>query len=82
MYVSRADLSALAQAKSANYCGQWIVLERYGTTPDQVSQLYLAGGFANYVDAAHAASIGFIANVPRRGWPRWATRHSKARPSC
>ena len=64
MYVSRADLSALAQAKSANYCGQWIVLERYGTTPDQVSQLYLAGGFANYVDAAHAASIGFIANVP------------------
>ena len=64
MYVSRADMSALAQAKSANYCGQWIVLERYGITPDQVSQLYLAGGFANYVDAAHAANIGFIANVP------------------
>ena len=64
MYVSRADMSALAQAKSANYCGQWIVLRRYGITPDQVSQLYLAGGFANYVDAAHAANIGFIANVP------------------
>ncbi len=64
MYVSRADLSALAQAKSANYCGQWIVLRRYGITPEQVSRLYLAGGFANYVDAARAASIGFIANVP------------------
>ena len=64
MYVSRADMSALAQAKSANYCGQWIVLRRYGITPEQVSRLYLAGGFANYVDAAHAANIGFIANVP------------------
>ena len=64
MYISRADLSALAQAKSANYCGQWIVLRSYGTTPEHVSRLYLAGGFANYVDAAHATSIGFIANVP------------------
>ncbi len=64
MYVSRADLSALAQAKSANFCGQWIVLRRYGITPEEVSRLYLAGGFANYVDAGHAVSIGFIANVP------------------
>jgi uncharacterized 2Fe-2S/4Fe-4S cluster protein (DUF4445 family) len=27
--------------------------------------LYLAGGFANYVDVANAVSIGFIANVPQ-----------------
>ena len=60
--LSRADLSALAQAKAANFCGQWIVLRRYGLAPEQVSRLYLAGGFANYLDVGNAVSIGFIAN--------------------
>ena len=64
MSVSRADVSALAQAKSANYSGQRIVLRRYGVTPGEISRLYLAGGFANYVDASNAASIGFIADAP------------------
>ena len=64
MSVSRADVSALAQAKSANFSGQWIVLRNYGVTPGGLSKLYLAGGFANYVDARNAASIGFIADTP------------------
>ena len=62
--LSRADVSALAQAKSANYAGQYIVLRRYGAPLDQVSKLYLAGGFANYVDVDNALGIGFIANIP------------------
>ncbi len=64
MAVSRADVSALAQAKSANFSGQHIVLRSYGVTPGGLSRLYLAGGFANYVDARNAASIGFIADAP------------------
>ena len=64
MSVSRSDLSALAQAKSANYCGQRIVLRRYGTSTGKISRLYLAGGFANYVNVDNAVRIGFIANVP------------------
>ena len=62
--LSRADISALAQAKAANFCGQSIVLRRYGLPTDKFSKLYLAGGFANYVNAANAISIGFIAEVP------------------
>ena len=64
MTLSRADISALAQAKSANYCGQAIVLDRYGMEPGQVSRLYLAGGFANYISERSAVDIGFIASVP------------------
>ena len=64
MYLSRADISALAQAKSANYSGQWIVLRRYGVPVDEISRLYLAGGFANYVDVGNAVDVGFIANLP------------------
>lgn len=61
--ISRADMSALAQAKAANYCGQWIVLREYGTSPERLTRMYLAGGFANYIDIDNARDIGFIANV-------------------
>ena len=62
--LSRSDISALAQAKAANYCGQAIVLREYGLPIDQFEKLYLAGGFANYVDESNAIEIGFIANMP------------------
>ncbi len=64
MSLSRADISALAQAKSANYSGQFIVLRSYGLPIGSISKLYLAGGFANYVNVENALSVGFIANVP------------------
>ena len=64
MSLSRADISALAQAKSANYAGQYIVLRRYGVSLGAISRLYLAGGFANYVNVGNAVDIGFIANLP------------------
>ena len=64
MGLSRADISALAQAKSANYCGQFITLRRYGLPVEEISRLYLAGGFANYLNVANAIGIGFIANFP------------------
>ena len=63
MSLSRSDISALAQAKSANYSGQYIVLRRHGVSLNGVARLYLAGGFANYVNVGNAVSIGFIANV-------------------
>jgi uncharacterized 2Fe-2S/4Fe-4S cluster protein (DUF4445 family) len=65
MTLSRADISNLAQAKSANYCGQAIVLRNYGIGPQDVARLYLAGGFANYINEANAVDIGFIASVPK-----------------
>jgi uncharacterized 2Fe-2S/4Fe-4S cluster protein (DUF4445 family) len=65
MSLSRSDISSLAQAKSANYSGQYIVLRSYGTELDDVARLYLAGGFANYVNVQNALGIGFIANMPQ-----------------
>ena len=64
MSISRADVSALAQAKSANYSGQYIVLRNYGVPINRVSKLYLAGGFANYINVANAVNIGFVASLP------------------
>lgn len=61
---SLEDMSNLAQAKAANYCGQVIALRAFGVTPDQISRLYLAGAFANYINVGNAIEIGFLAPVP------------------
>ena len=61
---SRDDASNLAQAKAANYCGQYIVLRHFGCSPQDISKLFLAGGFANYVNQKDAIDIGFLAPVP------------------
>ena len=61
--LSRQDASNLAQAKAANYCGQTIVARALGVAPQEVDRLYLAGGFANYVDVASAIDIGFLPPV-------------------
>ena len=61
---SRADASALAQAKAANYCGQVIAMRHFGIEPAELERLYLAGGFATYVDARNAIEIGMLAPVP------------------
>ncbi|MDE0481059.1 MAG: ASKHA domain-containing protein [Candidatus Poribacteria bacterium] len=62
---SRDDASNLAQAKAANYCGQYIVLRHFGCSPQEITKLYLAGGFANYVNLQDAIDIGFLAPVPQ-----------------
>ena len=61
---SKEDASNLGQAKAANYCGQYIVMRALGVDPAAVERLYLAGGFANYVNVRSAIAIGLLAPVP------------------
>ena len=61
---SRDDASNLAQAKAANYCGQYIVLRHFGCAPEDITTLFLAGGFANYVNLQDAVEIGFLTPIP------------------
>ena len=60
---SKQDIGNLAQAKAANYCGQFIVMRTAGVDPDEIDRLYLAGGFATYLDVRNAVDIGLIAPV-------------------
>jgi uncharacterized 2Fe-2S/4Fe-4S cluster protein (DUF4445 family) len=61
---SRDDASNLAQAKAANYCGQFIAMRAFGVKPAEIHRLFLAGAFANYVNVHNAIEIGFLAPVP------------------
>ncbi len=61
---SRQDASNLAQAKAANTAGMYLVMRHLDVKPEDVETLYLAGGFANYVDIPNAIEIGFLPPVP------------------
>jgi len=62
--ISRSDMSALAQAKAANYCGQSIALKNSSIDINNFNKLYLSGGFANYINVENAIKIGFIIDTP------------------
>jgi len=61
---SLEDMSNLAQAKAANYCGQVIAMRTFGVSPEEIHRVYLAGAFANYVNVHNSIEIGFLAPVP------------------
>jgi uncharacterized 2Fe-2S/4Fe-4S cluster protein (DUF4445 family) len=64
IYVTEADIGRLAQAKAANAAGWALITRAYGTTYRDLEQLFLAGGFANHLDAEAAARIGLIPTLP------------------
>ena len=61
---SDRDIAEIAQAKGSNYAAQMILLKLFGIGPKDIGTLYLAGGFAEYLDVEQASRIGMIAPVP------------------
>ena len=62
--LSRSDIGHLAVAKAATAVGQRVLLRRLGLRPDDLDRVYLAGGFANALDAGSAIEIGLLVPVP------------------
>jgi uncharacterized 2Fe-2S/4Fe-4S cluster protein (DUF4445 family) len=61
---SRADVGHLSIAKAATAVGQRVLLRRLGMAPADLDRVYLAGGFANAIDAESAIDIGLLVPVP------------------
>ncbi len=58
--ITQSDVRELQLAKAAVAAGIRILLKRWGATPHDVSRLYLAGAFGNYVSRASARRIGLV----------------------
>lgn len=54
------DVRQLQLAKAAVAAGIEVLMEETGTKPDEISGLYLAGGFGSSLSADSAAAIGMI----------------------
>lgn len=61
---SDRDIAEIAQAKGSNFSAQMILMKLFGIGAEEIGALYLAGGFAEYLDVIHAQRIGMIAPVP------------------
>ena len=61
---SDRDIAEIAQAKGSNFAAQMILMKLFGIGPEDIGTLYLAGGFAEYLDVAQASRIGLIAPIP------------------
>lgn len=64
--LTQRDIRELQLAKAAITAGIRILVEQWGTTPDALEKIYLAGAFGNYVDYTSARRIGLIPFPPER----------------
>ncbi len=59
------DVRALQLAKGAIAAGWSLLLERTGLSPQDLSHVYVAGAFGNYLDSDNALAIGLLPPVPK-----------------
>lgn len=60
VFITPGDIRQVQLAKAAVRAGIETLLEICDVSPDQVEQLYLAGGFGSYLDIKSAVEIGLI----------------------
>ena len=60
VYLSQKDIREVQLAKGAIAAGIQIMTEKLNIQPEDIQQVYLAGAFGNYMDAANACEIGLI----------------------
>ena len=58
--LSQTDVRQLQLAKGAIAAGMRILLEQLGEKPENLTKLYLAGAFGNYINRASAQRIGLL----------------------
>lgn len=64
--ITQADIRQLQLAKGAIAGGLRILLDRFGAASADLSRLYLAGAFGNYMNPASARRIGLLDCPPER----------------
>jgi len=62
--ITQADIRELQKAKAAIRTGAEILLRRMNLTKDDITTLYVAGAFGNYIDPESARTIGMYPEVP------------------
>lgn len=58
--LTQKDIREVQNAKAAIAAGIALLIERAGIRADRIDQVYLAGGFGNYLDVGHAFRIGLL----------------------
>ena len=62
--ITQGDVRELQKAKAAMRTGAEILMKRMGITEKDISKLYMAGAFGNYIDPENARTIGMYPEIP------------------
>lgn len=62
--ITQGDVRELQKAKAAMRTGAEILMKRMGVTEKEITKLYLAGAFGNYIDPENARTIGMYPELP------------------
>lgn len=60
VYITQSDVREVQLAKGAIAAGIHLLLEKWGTAPEDLTHLCLAGAFGNYINRQSAQRIGLI----------------------
>jgi uncharacterized 2Fe-2S/4Fe-4S cluster protein (DUF4445 family) len=63
--VSEIDIENIMRAKAAIYAASALMLENIGISYEDISRIYIAGGFGKTLDIENAVAIGLLPDVPR-----------------
>jgi uncharacterized 2Fe-2S/4Fe-4S cluster protein (DUF4445 family) len=67
--LTQTDVRELQVAKAAIAAGVRILTENLGASLNDISRIYLAGAFGNYIDRSNASRIGLLPVPPERIQP-------------
>ncbi|NIM97174.1 MAG: DUF4445 domain-containing protein, partial [candidate division Zixibacteria bacterium] len=62
--ITQGDVRELQKAKAAMRTGAGILMKRMEVTENDISKLYMAGAFGNYIDPENARTIGMYPELP------------------
>lgn len=62
--ITQADIQNIIRSKAAIYSGISTLVESMGLGMNDIEQVFLAGGFGNYLDIRSAITIGMLPDVP------------------
>ncbi len=65
VYITQRDVRRIQTAKSAIAAGTLALVNRAGLSIGDISRVYLAGGFGNYMDEENAITIGLLPEESR-----------------
>ncbi len=63
--LTEVDIENIIRAKAAIFAGISLLLKETGFTLDDIKNMYIAGGFGNYLNVGKAILIGMLPDIPR-----------------
>jgi uncharacterized 2Fe-2S/4Fe-4S cluster protein (DUF4445 family) len=62
--ITQPDINNLVRSKGAVYAGASVLIKSMGLSFTDLEQVFIAGGFGNYLDLPGAVAIGLLPDIP------------------